>query len=270
MEPPRTSYSNNGAVLSGFINLLILVIAFVILYYAYQFFFGSSTATGSVIEPGKVTANQGLKTYSTQAKMYEGGEYTVNLWMYISGWSYLQGTRKHVFELGGTNFSSILIALGSYKNSLNIRVDTVDASGSPVGGSGGLVPSFMNSFFAPLTSDSSDISTNTQCDIDTIDMQRWVQVTVVLNGNVCDVYMDGKLVRSCVLPSYYRVDQAGQLVKLVDRGGFDGYISQVSTYNYALSPTTIYNTYMAGPSPATLDVWSAYNYVVGLFQAKKN
>jgi hypothetical protein len=266
MDPQRSYSSNNGAVLSGFINLLVIVIALVVIYYMYQFFFGTSMLNSVVIESGKITANQGLKTYSKQAKIYEGGEYTVNLWVYISGWNYLQGTPKHIFELGGTNFSSLLIALGGYKNTLSVRVDAVDASGTALGNvAGGLTSSQVAALFKPLSVNAPD--TSKQCDIDEIDLQRWIQLTVVLNGNVCDVYMDGKLVRSCVLPSYYRVDSTGQMVKVVDRGGFDGYVSQISTYNYALNPTSIYNMYMSGPSSAASDAWS---YFTSFFQKKQN
>ena len=263
MEPPRTYSSTNGAVLSGFINLLVIIIGLIVLYYSYQFLFGTSMLNSVTIEPGKITANQGLKTYTNQAKLYEGGEYTVNLWVYISGWAQLRGTRKHVFEIGGTQFSTLLISLGGQKNSLSVRVDAVDASGNPMGSNtGGLAASQINQLFTPFASDIS-----APCDIDEIDLQRWIQISVVLNGNVCDVYMDGKLVRSCVLASYFRVDTTGQIVKLVDRGGFDGYVSQVSTYNYALHPTSIYNMYMSGPSSTVTDVWS---YFVSLFQKKKN
>ena len=53
-------------------------------------------------------------------------------------------------------------------------------------------------------------------------------------------------------------------------GGFDGYVSNISTYNYALNPTTIYNMYMSGPQPISFDIWSAFNYIKSLFQTKKN
>lgn len=232
----------------------------------FQFLFGVSTMNGVVIQGTQLTANQGVKTYINQAKLYEGGEYTVNLWMYISGWSYLQGTRKHVFELGGPNFASLLIALGSYKNSLNVRVDTVDASGSSVNTSGGLTTADKINMFKPLSLDTS-LTASGGCDIDMIDLQRWVQVTVVLNGNTCDVYMDGKLARSCVLPSYFRVDTSStQSVRMLDYGGFDGYVTQVSTYNYSLNPSSIYNMYMMGPSPPGMDIWQ---YLTSLTTFKK-
>jgi hypothetical protein len=77
--------------------------------------------------------------------------------------------------------------------------------------------------------------------------------------------MDGKLVRSCVLKSFFKVDPTGQTVKLVDRGGFDGYISNVSTHNYAMGPDAVYRSYMAGPTGGSTDPWA---YLMSWFQPK--
>jgi len=267
MNASSTSYGQS--YLSGFINLLVVVIALVIFYYSFQFFFGGATQGSSMVESGKITANQGVKIYANQAQIYEGGEYSVNMWLYISGWKTNQGTRKHVFELGGTNFSTLLVALGAYKNSLSVRVSTkgnsgVDASGNDASGNHMPHPSAQSgevlldaatlaSFFKPLSMDDGLLNVQPSCDIEEIDLQRWTQVTIVINGRTCDVYMDGKLARSCVLPHFYKVDPTGHSVKLVDRAGFDGYVSQVNTFNYALTPNVIYQSYMAGPSGSNLD-----------------
>jgi len=250
-------------ILTGFINLLVVVIALVIVYYSFGFFYGTSTSNGVTVESGKLSANQGVKKYTNQAQIYEGGEYSVNFWVYVSGWTYKQGTRKHVLELGGTNFATLLVALGSTKNSLSVRVDTRDASGSSVNGIG-LTNADKELFFKPLQSDTA-LTIQPMCDIDEIDMQRWIQVTVCINGRTCDVYVDGKLARSCVLPSFYKVDPTGQSVTVVDRGGFDGYVSQVSTYNYSLNPSAVYGMYQAGPTGASLDPWA---YFTGLFKSQ--
>ena len=268
----NTSSSSYGqSYLSGFINLLVVVIALVILYYSFQFFFGRDAQNSNMIEAGKITANQGVKIYKNHAQIYEGGEYSVNMWLYISGWKTNQGTRKHVFELGGTNFATLLVALGAYKNSLSVRVSTkgnsgVDASGNDASGNrmlqtqgqGGEVlldAATLTSFFKPLSMDDGLLNMQPVCDIEEIDLQRWTQVTVVINGRTCDVYMDGKLARSCVLPHFYKVDPTGQSVKVVDRAGFDGYVSRVNTFNYALTPNVIYQSYMAGPSGTNLDAF---------------
>lgn len=251
-------------LLSGFINLIVVVIALIIVYYSFGFFYGTSTSSGVTVQSDKISANQGVKNYKTQAQIYEGGEYSVNFWMYVSGWNYKQGTRKHVLEIGGTNFATLLVALGAYKNSLNVRVDTKDASGASVGGIG-LTNADKEAFFKPLQSDTA-LTVQPMCDIDEIDLQRWIQVTVTINGRTCDVYIDGKLARSCVLPSFFKVDPTGQSVTVVDRGGFDGYVSQVSTYNYSLNPNNVYNMYMAGPTGSSLDPWA---YFTGLFQRQQ-
>jgi len=251
-------------ILTGFINLLVVVIALVIVYYSFGFFYGTSTSNGVTVESGKISANQGVKKYAKPAQIYEGGEYSVNFWVYVSGWTYKQGTRKHVLEVGGTNFATLLVALGSTKNSLSVRVDTRDASGSSVNGIG-LTNADKELFFKPLQSDGA-LTVQPMCDIDEIDMQRWIQVTVCINGRTCDVYMDGKLARSCVLPSFYKVDPTGQSVTLVDRGGFDGYVSRVSTYNYSLNPSAVYGMYQAGPTGASLDPWA---YFSGLFKTQQ-
>lgn len=251
-------------ILTGFINLLVVVIALVIVYYSFGFFYGTSTSNGVTVESGKLSANQGVKKYTNQAQIYEGGEYSVNFWVYVSGWTYKQGTRKHVLELGGTNFATLLVALGSTKNSLSVRVNTKDASGSSVGDIG-LTNADKELFFKPLQSDGA-LTVQPMCDIDEIDMQRWIQVTVCINGRTCDVYMDGKLARSCVLPSFYKVDPTAQSVTVVDRGGFDGYVSQVSTYNYSLNPSAVYGMYQAGPTGASLDPWA---YFTGLFKTQQ-
>jgi hypothetical protein len=96
--------------------------------------------------------------------------------------------------------------------------------------------------------DDSLLNPTQMCDIPVIDMQRWVNITVVLSGRTIDVYMDGKLARSCISPSYYKVDPTGVKLKIAERGGFDGYINGVSMFNYPISPADVYRIYQAGPT----------------------
>lgn len=287
----RQAPSYGQTFLSGFINLLIVVVALVILYYSFKFFYGTSTEQGVTVLSSRKAANQGLQVIGNQAKIYEGGEYTVNFWMYIGGWKQNQGTRKHVLEIGGPNFSTLLVALGAFKNSLMVRVHTknvpglTDASGNSADASGNRVtaasntPNMMSNsddvsltasdktqFFKPLSMDDGLLNIAPSCDIEHIDLQRWVQVSIVLNGRTCDVYIDGKLARSCILRNFFRVDPTSVSLTMTDRGGFDGYLSQVSTHNYSLTPDVIYKMYMAGPTGASLDPFA---YLASLFQKQQ-
>jgi len=133
---------------------------------------------------------------------------------------------------------------------------------------GTLSTSALDGMFLPMASDDSLLNgTPLQCDIPEIDLQRWTMVTVVLSGKMIDVYIDGKLSRSCVTPSYFKVDPTADVkLNIVDRGGFDGYIGNTSVGSYSMNPDEIYRTYLSGPSGTSLDVFS---WITSLFKGAK-
>jgi len=108
-----------------------------------------------------------------------------------------------------------------------------------------------DALFNTLYPDSGLLDGTALCDLPAIDLQKWVCVAVAVNGKTVDVYIDGKLARSCVLPALYKVDGGGYTADLLDYGGFGGYVNSIQMYNYALNPNAVYNLYMGGPSPIT-------------------
>lgn len=277
---PQVPTSSLGdKVLSGFLNLLIVIAGIVVLYYVYKFLTAPAPGAAEMMIQAEKKPMNALMTYPKVSQLYEGGEYTVNFWLYIAGYTTHYGTRKHVLEVGGDNFSTILVALGAFKNSLLVRIHTQGASGEVLEGfkvvekfqEGAVTnpeptlstdyndPALLSKedmslsteekdiLFSPLAMDDGLLNVFPMCDIQQVDMQRWIQVTIVLNGRTCDTYINGKLARSCVLRSYYKVDSTDIGMKVADRGGFDGYTARISTYSSALNPDQIYKLYMAGP-----------------------
>jgi hypothetical protein len=110
--------------------------------------------------------------------------------------------------------------------------------------------------------DDSLIDTPPLCDLPDIDMQRWMMVSIVLSGRTIDVYLNGKLKRSCVAPSHFKVDPTGVSPVLCDKGGFDGHIAGVGVSNYAFNPEQIYKLYLSGPEGST---WDFGKWVRSLF-----
>ena len=275
---PTTSYGDKA--LSVFLNILVVVAGVVVLYYTYKFLTSPSTGTKEfMVQPAKQPMSALMK-YDKIAPLYEGGEYTLNCWVYIAGYSTHLGTRKHILEIGGDNFATLLLALGAFKNSLLVRVHTkatsggsdtsgndveiVDASQEEVSSSTSVSTDYNDPallakedvslsnedkdiLFSPLAVDDGLLNVFPMCDIQEIDMQRWVQITIVLNGRSCDTYINGKLTRSCVLRNYFKVDSQNLEMKVADRNGFDGYTARIATYGAALNPDQIYKLYMAGP-----------------------
>uniref|UniRef100_A0A6C0JXN8 Uncharacterized protein n=1 Tax=viral metagenome TaxID=1070528 RepID=A0A6C0JXN8_9ZZZZ len=259
---------------SGLIIQIALVVAsLVVVYYLYGFISTSSSTAPTVVVGNQITATAAPPAVSSVPVPYEGGDYTVSFWIYVNSYNVNRNSRKHIISVGGTNFSTIFIALGAFKNNLVVRTHSRDSnagsytptdtygtrgnSGRPapagttpssqIVNDGSLTQSDVNTLLAPMALDDSILNKDAICDLKTIDFQRWVQVTVILSGRSIDVYMDGKLSRSCITNSYFKVDPTGVKVSLLSNGGFDGYLSKIQLSNMALNPSDIYNLYTAGP-----------------------
>ena len=122
----------------------------------------------------------------------------------------------------------------------------------------------LGSIFTSMQQDNGLLNPTRPCDIQSIDLQKWVQITVTLNNKTCDVFIDGKLARSCVLPSFYKVSKSNMALRVSEYGGFGGYVSNFSAYNYALNPEQIWRLYMSGPGPQL----SIADYIGALFDPK--
>jgi hypothetical protein len=277
MEAPLTNApKSNVNLFTG----LFLIAGLLLIYYAYRYLYTASNVLVQVIISDKISAPP-TTTLPTIPQPLEGGEYTVNSWVYISSMNKNYNTCKHIFELKGAAFSTLLIGLGAFHNNLMVRVHTKDPmslggnpgaanSGGPASlqgsqGDTSLTPAEIDSLFAPMTNNNGLLNTANQvCDLPDIDLQRWVLVTVVMSGRTTDVYLDGKLSRSCVSKSYYRVDPTGVKPVFLDRGGFDGYVAGTTVANYAMNPGEIYRTYSAGPTGGNKDIITWLANAVGL------
>jgi hypothetical protein len=239
-----------GGVTQSVTSIAVLVLGAVFLYYIYKNFFEAQGVESKTIVTTAIPANPATapKAYEIPA-VYEGGEYSVTFWAYVTTYKDSVGKGKHILELApnsttGTPMSTLVVGLGPYNNKLMVRVNT-NATGAEK-----LTKAKVDSIFQPTNVPSGQLLNDTMpmCDLPEVELQRWVCFGVVMNGRTIDVYMDGKLARSCVLPSFYTVDPNGVSMKLLQYGGFDGFLSNVVVYSNALNPDQIYRIYMNGPA----------------------
>ena len=253
---------DGGAATTKFFQALITVLAIVGLYYLYQYLFGTASMSSTVlIGPKTVAQTDPAKPIVIPSTgmpgLYEGGEFSISMWMYIQNWSYRSGRNKHILSIGGNQFDTMRVYLAANKPQLKIRVHSKESGQVTTTTSTDSVPSdnldkaTSSGTFTNMETDSGMLDSSPLCDLPEIDLQRWVQITISLNGKTCDVYMDGKLARSCVLPSFYKVDKGGYNTTLLGFGGFGGYIASMNMFSYAMTPDQVYHSYMAGPAPIT-------------------
>ena len=265
----RPNNFNVSASSSLVFPMILLFVGLIGIYYLYHYLFDSKTDTSYPLLKGKQTAkvdpsNPITVTSNQLPRLSDGGEYTVSMWFYINDWSYHSGLNKSILTVGGPAFDTVRIYLGGVQPKLYVRFHTRETSppalgaGVPVSGSITQTPTQTESldkgtrdvlFTTPQTN-SGLLEGSGVCDLPSIELQRWVNLVVAVNGRTVDVYVDGKLSRSCVLPALAKVDPAGYSAYLLSYGGFGGNIANVTMYDSALNPERVYKNYMMGPEPS--------------------
>lgn len=247
MEALRNAATNNRSTI---MNLVYIAAFLAVLYYLYKFLIAGSDLEVTLLNT-EVPANEpmtyALPTKNPDVRVKPGGEYTISFWMYVTSWDYRAGLAKSVLQIldtKATNYSLLTTALYPNENRLMVRVHTEAANQG--------VDYTLNSAYDNLMSGkqgmANEVIESPMCDIQDIDLQRWINITISVNGRIVDVYYDGKLNRSCVLPDIPMAPESGiQVVATGKKGGFGGKISAVQFFAYPLTPDRIYAIYQAGP-----------------------
>lgn len=265
--------NNSSSMFSRVLHVVLFFAGLLCLYYLYQYLFGPKTSNSYSLLTTPQQANIDITapitiTSKGLPKLFEGGEFTVSMWIYISDWNVRSGYNKAVLRVGGPNFDTLRVYLGGSKPKLYVRLQTVMQNNviktnAAASASDDLQKATLNSTYNTMQTDSGLLDSSSPiCDLPDLDLQRWVNITIAVDGKTVDVYMDGKLSRSCVLTDNYKVDAGGYSANLLEYGGFGGLMATTTMYDAALNPEQAYKTYMAGPEPIT----SATQWLSSFFQ----
>ena len=209
------------------------------------------------VRKGKLLSScrSGKKQLVIPAKNLQGNSHTNNyaysIWFYVSDWSYRLGEQKDLLVRGGAGgTANPRITLAPYENNLSIRVHTFPThSGQQSVGSGGLSPGAH-----PLGPPPAQAPT---CNVNNFPLQKWVNIIVSLNNRTMDVYLDGKLVRTCILPAPAKIDPDAPVI-LTPGGGFKGWTSNTQYFATPLNPQEAFNIYAAGPKCGGMSLFDKY------------
>ena len=181
-------------------KIIIAVVLVILLIVLIRWFFGQKTKVTGMTDAKKVT-----KIQASDLAQANASNYAYSVWFYIDDWSYRYGEPKIILgRLDKELNPSPSIVLGAIEN--NLKIETT------------VYPS----------SQSSTASTHT-CNVDNVPVQKWVNAIVSLYGRTMDIYIDGKLVRTCVLPGVAKIANDAP-VYVTPQGGFSGYTSNINYY----------------------------------------
>lgn len=190
-------------------TLLIIVVFLVVVYILSWFFNGTKNLSNFSSAKTSMTIPSSSLAPGTSVN------FAYSIWVYVDDWSYKLGQEKIIFVRGvkGTFFMPAL-TLAPLENILQVTMSTET---EPYETS---VPNF------PL--------------------QKWTNIIVSLSTRAMDVYLNGKLVKTSILPSMPKLDPNASLYLTPD-GGFSGFTSRLFYKNDAISPQEAWNIYSGGP-----------------------
>jgi hypothetical protein len=199
-------------------SILWMIVLFVIMLYLFTWLFTKTKTLSSYTEASE------SKTF-TSDKLTDPASlsYSYSVWIYMSSWN--TGTKKNVFrrKLETASTFSPEVYLDSQDNQLKVGIQysSTNASG---------------------TSSGTNITSVTN-----IPIQTWTNIIVSLNSRVLDVYVNGKLMKTSIIPGDPISYKTGD-VELTPSTSFTGYTSRFIYSPNPMGPEDAWNTYKNGPS----------------------
>ena len=279
--------------------VILVFILLVVLYLIINAF--SKTSQLTKMADGKIA--QILKA-DKMKNVKNTSNFTYSMWIFVDDWNYNYGQEKNV--LNRANGPTVVLGdkPNTLKVKMSYYDPTKKAAGGGNGGSGGGASPSVAPLNAatkaacaacasgytcacdscnngvPDAGTSSDAlaeaermrlqalnnSTVNTCQIDNVPIQKWVNIIISLFGLTMDIYLDGKLVRTCVLPGVPRVDNSLGIT-VSDNGGFSGWTTNFKYWADASNPQQAYNIYKDGFGGNALgNALSKYRVQVSMLQ----
>lgn len=193
-------------------KIIIAIVVFLILIYVIMKYLYSD-ASKLTSTPSSATVIQTISSDALGTNPY-ATNFTYSIWFYVSDYSYRNGSAKTILCRGVTSTVATPVfsaTLGATQNTLTITC-------------------------------SSTTST-----VQSVPLQKWVNLLVSTYGNTMDIYLDGKLVQTQVLSALPIIDTTNATnLYVTPGGGFAGWTSKLQYFPQATDPQTAWNIYKEG------------------------
>jgi hypothetical protein len=184
---------------------------------------GMVDATQMIVFP-QDPSNNGAVTIYRSVNATDGIEFTWSTWIFINNLQTNAGIYKHVFSKGNSNIQQDGLIQPNNAPGLYIAPNTND------------LVVLMNTFNV----------INEEIIIPDMPLNKWFNVIIRCQNTTLDVYINGTITRSIELSGVPKQNYGDVYVAM--NGGFNGYISNLWYYNYALGTASIQNLVSRGPN----------------------
>ena len=242
--------------LSIVLTIVVIVLVFMLLRYLM-----SDPNTLQDLQDGKTTSTIEADSLATNGSTVASSNFAYSCWFYINDWNYRYGEAKVIFgrmgassDASGGSVEGIsgidpcpAVVLGAIENNLMVSLGC-----------------FPGADTAPTTTGGKTVVHT--CSVANIPIQKWVNLIISVYGRTMDLYIDGKLVRTCLLPGVASVNNNAKIF-VTPKGGFDGWTSKLEYYPNSLNPQDAWNIYVKGYSGGFFsNLFGAYDVQISLLE----
>jgi hypothetical protein len=243
--------------LSIVITIVVIVLILMLLRYIF-----SDPYTLQNIQDGKTSSTIAATSLATNGSSVPSSNFAYSIWFYINNWNYRYGEPKVIFgrmgAVSGQGTGSVpgvsgmdpcpAVVLGAVENNIDISL--------------GCYPGVDQE---PTTPGGTTVVHT--CSVSNVPIQKWVNLVVSVYGRSMDIYIDGKLVRTCLLPGVASVNNSAN-VYVTPSGGFEGWTSKFQYYPNSINPQEAWNIYTKGYSSMS-SMFSSYQVQLALVENGK-
>jgi hypothetical protein len=235
----NNDFGESNSLVAKFAFLLLVIFAFVILlrvgitvlsYFLQpnqspKLINGMIDASQMVIFP-QDPSNNGAVTIYRSVNAADGVEFTWSVWLFINDIynGGVAGQYRHIFHKGNSDLNNTGINFPNNAPGLYIAPNT-------------------NSLVVMM---STFNNMNEEISVPDIPINKWVNVIIRCQNTTLDIYINGTIIRSLELNGVPKQNYGDVYVAM--NGGFNGYISNLWYYNYALGTAAIQKLAAKGPN----------------------
>jgi hypothetical protein len=234
-------------------NVFLFVIIIVLLYIVIKYVVKDVNTLSGLVSAQTM---QKIEASSLASSSSAGAtsNYTYSIWFYIDDWNVKYGDPKVIFGRMASEIdknqpcplvtlapleNNLIVSLAIYPGMDSAPIDTTTATTTTATTDNATITSTDVS-----SSDSESISIH-RCMVANVPIQKWVNVLISTYGRSLDIYIDGKLVRTCVLPGVARIESSTP-VYITPNGGFSGWTAKFQYWPESCDPQKAWNIYKAG------------------------
>ena len=230
-------------------NIILFVIIVVLLIIVIRYIMKDvNTLTGLI--SGQTMQTLQPDDLASSSSSGNTSNFTYSIWFFIDDWNYRYGEPKVIFGRmtsgSGKKEPCPSVTLGPIQN--NIIVSLAVYPG-----------------LDEVPEDGTNYIVHT-CGISNVPIQRWCNFFISVYGRTLDLYLDGKLVRTCVLPGVAKIDSSAPIY-ITPMGGFSGWTSSFQYWPDASNPQKAWDIYKAGYGGSLLgSIFGQYTVKVSLME----